>query len=142
ALPRTHRRRVRHRRRGGGDRCHRRAVPRHPPADVTVVRVLVGVAVALAFTWLLLLVLLIAVRPRGMNLAEARRLVPDIVRLLRGLATDSTLPSGIRRRLAVALAYLALPIDLVPDFIPVIGYAGDVIVVGLVLRSVIRRAGP
>ena len=108
---------------------------------MTVVRVLVGVAVALAFTWLLLLVLLIVVRPRGMNLAEARRVIPDIVRLLRDLATDATLPSGVRRRLFVALAYLALPIDLVPDFIPVIGYADDVIVVGVVLRSVIRRAG-
>ena len=106
-----------------------------------VVRALVGVAAALAFTWLLLLVLLIVVRPRGMNLAEARRVIPDIVRLLRDLATDATLPSGVRRRLFVALAYLALPIDLVPDFIPVIGYADDVIVVGVVLRSVIRRAG-
>ena len=104
-------------------------------------RALVGVAAALAFTWLLLLVLLIVVRPRGMNLAEARRVIPDIVRLLRDLATDATLPSGVRRRLFVALAYLALPIDLVPDFIPVIGYADDVIVVGVVLRSVIRRAG-
>jgi len=108
---------------------------------VLVVRALVGVAAALAFTWLLLLVLLIVVRPRGMNLAEARRVIPDIVRLLRDLATDATLPSGVRRRLFVALAYLALPIDLVPDFIPVIGYADDVIVVGVVLRSVIRRAG-
>ena len=106
-----------------------------------VVRALVGVAAALAFTWLLLLVLLIVVRPRGMNLVEARRVIPDIVRLLRDLATDATLPSGVRRRLFVALAYLALPIDLVPDFIPVIGYADDVIVVGVVLRSVIRRAG-
>jgi uncharacterized membrane protein YkvA (DUF1232 family) len=108
---------------------------------VLAVRALVGVAAALAFTWLLLLVLLIVVRPRGMNLAEARRVIPDIVRLLRDLATDPTLPSGVRRRLFVALAYLALPIDLVPDFIPVIGYADDVIVVGVVLRSVIRRAG-
>lgn len=40
------------------------------------------------------------------------------------------------------LAYLALPVDLVPDFIPVLGYADDAIVVVLVLRSVVRRAGP
>jgi len=35
-----------------------------------------------------------------------------------------------------------MPIDLVPDFVPVIGYADDAIAVGLVLRSVVRRAGP
>ena len=40
------------------------------------------------------------------------------------------------------MAYLALPIDLVPDFIPVLGYADDAIVVALVLRSVVRGAGP
>jgi len=45
-------------------------------------------------------------------------------------------------RLWLLLAYLVSPLDLVPDFIPVIGYADDAIIVGLVLRSVIRKAGP
>jgi len=40
------------------------------------------------------------------------------------------------------LGYLALPFDLVPDVIPVLGWADDAIVVALVLRSVVRRAGP
>jgi uncharacterized membrane protein YkvA (DUF1232 family) len=40
------------------------------------------------------------------------------------------------------LAYLALPFDLVPDFIPVLGYADDAILVSWVLRSVIRAVGP
>jgi uncharacterized membrane protein YkvA (DUF1232 family) len=40
------------------------------------------------------------------------------------------------------LVYLALPIDLIPDFIPVVGYADDVVIVALVLRSATRRAGP
>jgi uncharacterized membrane protein YkvA (DUF1232 family) len=44
-------------------------------------------------------------------------------------------------RLWLLLAYLALPIDLVPDFIPMLGYADDAIVVAIVLRSVVRRAG-
>jgi uncharacterized membrane protein YkvA (DUF1232 family) len=39
------------------------------------------------------------------------------------------------------LAYLASPIDLVPDFIPVAGYADDAIIVAAVLRSVARHAG-
>lgn len=51
-------------------------------------------------------------------------------------------PRGVRVRLWLLLAYLALPVDLVPDFIPVLGYADDAIVVVLVLRSVVRRAGP
>ncbi|WP_219509454.1 YkvA family protein [Nonomuraea ceibae] len=42
---------------------------------------------------------------------------------------------------ALLIAYLALPLDLVPDFIPVLGYADDAIIVTAVLRSVVRRAG-
>jgi uncharacterized membrane protein YkvA (DUF1232 family) len=40
------------------------------------------------------------------------------------------------------LGYLAFPVDLVPDFVPVLGYADDAIVIGIVPRSVLRRAGP
>jgi uncharacterized membrane protein YkvA (DUF1232 family) len=108
---------------------------------VTLLRLLAGIVAALALSWVALLVLLTAARPRGMSITEARRVVPDIARLLRDLARDDTLPPAVRRRLTVALLYLASPVDLVPDFIPVIGYVDDVIVVALVLRSVIRRAG-
>lgn len=48
----------------------------------------------------------------------------------------------MRVRLVLLLAYLLSPIDLVPDFIPVIGYADDAVIVALVLRSVLKRAGP
>jgi uncharacterized membrane protein YkvA (DUF1232 family) len=81
-------------------------------------------------------------RPKGIDLGEARRFVPDLVRLLKALAADQSLPRGVRRRLALLLVYLALPIDLIPDFIPVLGHVDDVIVVALVLRSVVRVAGP
>lgn len=73
---------------------------------------------------------------------DAVRLLPDVIRLLRRLATDPDLPRGVRIRLGLLLGYLLLPIDLVPDFIPVIGYADDAIVVALALRAVVRRAGP
>ena len=51
------------------------------------------------------------------------------------------MPRGVRVRLWLLGAYLALPFDLVPDFIPVIGYADDAILVAITLRSVVRRAG-
>lgn len=47
----------------------------------------------------------------------------------------------MRVRLGLLLAYLAFPIDVIPDFIPVLGYADDAIIVTAVLRSVVRRAG-
>jgi len=62
--------------------------------------------------------------------------------MLRRLTTDKTVPTGVRVRLVLLLVYLASPIDLIPDFIPVVGYLDDAIVVALVLRSVTRRAGP
>ena len=75
------------------------------------------------------------------KLREALRFIPDLVRLLRRLAVDPTLPRGVRIRLGLLVAYLVMPIDLIPDFIPVVGYADDVIIVALALRSVARHAG-
>ncbi|GAA4532082.1 MULTISPECIES: YkvA family protein [Nonomuraea] len=102
---------------------------------------LIGIVAALLVAWLALIATLAIVRPRGGLLREALRLLPDVLRLVRRLAADPGLPRGVRVRLALLLAYLALPLDLVPDFIPVLGYADDVIVVTMVLRSVVRRAG-
>jgi uncharacterized membrane protein YkvA (DUF1232 family) len=92
--------------------------------------------------YLVLLGTLLALRPKGNLLKETLRLLPDLVRLLRRLAGDRSVPRAARARLWLLLAYLAIPIDLVPDFVPVLGYADDAIIVSLVLRSVVRRAGP
>jgi uncharacterized membrane protein YkvA (DUF1232 family) len=99
------------------------------------------VAGGLALSYLVLLGALLAARPKGDLLGETLRLLPDLVRLLRRLAGDPTVPRAARVRLWLLLAYLAIPIDLVPDFVPVVGYADDAIIVSLVLRSVVRRAG-
>jgi uncharacterized membrane protein YkvA (DUF1232 family) len=69
------------------------------------------------------------------------RLLPDSLRLLRRLTTDRAIPLRTRILVWVLIAYLASPIDLVPDFIPVLGYADDVIIASIVLRHVVRRAG-
>ena len=103
--------------------------------------VVIGVATGLLLAWLALVAVLVLVRPRGALLREALRLLPDLLRLVRRLAADRDLPRGVRVRVALLLVYLASPIDLVPDFIPVLGYADDAIVVAAVLRGVVRRAG-
>jgi uncharacterized membrane protein YkvA (DUF1232 family) len=101
----------------------------------------VTTAIGLVLPYLVLLGALLMARPKGNLLGEALRLLPDLLRLLRRLAHDHGVPRGARVRLWFLLAYLAVPIDLVPDFVPVLGYADDAIVVSLVLRSVVRRAG-
>jgi len=103
---------------------------------------LLGVAAGLLVLWLVLLVVLWRATPDQTRLRDALRLLPDVIRLLRRLAADDTMPRGVRVRLWLLLGYLALPVDLVPDFIPVLGYADDAIITALVLRSVVRRAGP
>jgi uncharacterized membrane protein YkvA (DUF1232 family) len=100
-----------------------------------------GVVAGLVLAWLALVIGLILVRPRGGLLREALRLLPDVIRLIRRLAADKTLPHGVRIRLVLLLAYLAIPIDLIPDFVPVLGYADDAIIVTAVLRSIVRRSG-
>ena len=104
-----------------------------------------SVAAGLVLVWVLLVgALLVAARrsPDPVTLKDVLRLVPDVVRLVRRLAGDRSLPRGVRVRLWLLLGYLLFPIDLVPDFLPVVGYADDAIIIALVLRSVVRAAGP
>jgi uncharacterized membrane protein YkvA (DUF1232 family) len=105
---------------------------------------LIGIAAGLLLAWLGLIAALWGVKGR-FDLSALRgvlRLLPDLLRLLKRLAADPSLPRGVRIRLWLLLAYLITPIDLVPDFIPVIGYADDAIIVAIALRSVIHHSGP
>lgn len=104
-----------------------------------------SVASGVTLLWLLLLVVFWRASRRHddpARLRDALRLVPDTLRLVRRLAADPTLPRGVRVRLTLLAVYLVSPIDLVPDVIPIIGLADDIVLVALVLRSVVRRAGP
>jgi uncharacterized membrane protein YkvA (DUF1232 family) len=103
---------------------------------------LVVVAVSGAALWTVLVVALVLVRPPGGIVPEALRLVPDTLVVLKRLATDPALPRGVRVRLWLLFAYLAIPFDLVPDFLPLVGMVDDAILVLFTIRSVIRRAGP
>jgi hypothetical protein len=75
---------------------------------------LLGIVAALLLAWLALVIALVIVRPRGGLLREALRLLPDVLRLVRRLAADQALPREVRVRLGLLLAYLAVPIDLIP----------------------------
>jgi uncharacterized membrane protein YkvA (DUF1232 family) len=104
-------------------------------------QLVLAISMAPVAIYLGLIAALLVARPKGSLLGEAVRLLPDLLRLLRRLAGDPRLPRAARVRLALLLGYLVLPIDLVPDFVPVLGYADDAIIVTLVLRSVVRQAG-
>ena len=105
-------------------------------------QVLLSVLGGLLLLWVALMMALWMSKPDDVRLRDAMRLLPDLLRLLKRLAGDDSLPRGVRVRLWLLLGYLAMPIDLVPDFIPVLGYADDAVVVAVALRSVTRRAGP
>lgn len=101
----------------------------------------IGVVGALVVLWLILLVLLVVGSRDRVRFKEALRLLPDLLRLLARLARDPSVPRWLHVLVVVVLAYLASPIDLVPDVLPVVGYLDDVIIVVLILRWVISAAG-
>ena len=72
---------------------------------------------------------------------EAAMFIPNLVGLFRGLLADPRVPWHAKALLAVALAYVAWPIDLIPEFIPIAGPLDDAIVAGLALAYVLRVAG-
>ena len=101
---------------------------------------LIAGAAALAAYAILVLGLLVAGRR-----THARALagfVPDCALLFRGLAADPRVGRREKLLLLALAGYLASPIDLVPDFLPLIGQLDDAVLVALVLRTVLREAGP
>lgn len=103
--------------------------------------VLAGVVLAIGCLWIALVALLWAVRPRDVRARELVRVVPDLVRLLRAMIADRTLPIDVRVVLLALVAWIVSPIDLVPEFVPVIGPLDDVVVAMLAIRYVRRRVG-
>ena len=101
---------------------------------------LIGLAVAAAI-WLLAVGLL-WMFGRRLAAKELATLLPHLVGLFRGLFRDPRVPRRTKVWLAVGLAWFVSPIDLVPEFVPVLGPLDDAVVAALVLRHVLRVAGP
>jgi uncharacterized membrane protein YkvA (DUF1232 family) len=74
-------------------------------------------------------------------LTESLRLLPDLLRLVRRITADPHQAPAVRVRLVLFVAYLAFPIDVIPDFVPVLGYADDAVIVTWTVRSIARRVG-
>ena len=102
-----------------------------------------GLLIALAVCAILYaaLVLGLAVAGRRSEARAVARFVPDCAVLFRRLMADRRVPRRHKAVLALLVAYLAMPFDLIPDFIPVAGQLDDAILVALVLRSLLRDAG-
>jgi uncharacterized membrane protein YkvA (DUF1232 family) len=86
-------------------------------------------------------VALLVVTGRRADARAVAGFIPDCVVLVRRLLGDPAVPRAGKLLLVGLVAYLASPIDLVPDFIPVAGQLDDALVVALVLRAVLRRSG-
>ena len=100
-----------------------------------------GILLGLAGAWALLVVVLWVFRPRDVRAGELVRVVPDVLRLVRDLLADRTVNGGVRISLVLLLAWLVNPVDLVPEFIPLLGPLDDVIVTIIVLRYARRKLG-
>ncbi len=78
---------------------------------------------------------------RGGTARQVATFLPNLILLFRGLWRDPRVPRGSKLLLGFGLVWLASPIDLIPEFVPVIGPLDDAIVAALILRSVARRVG-
>ncbi len=102
---------------------------------------LIAVIIGLLAVWGALVALLWVLRPRDVAVRELVAFVPDLVRLVRRLIGDPGIDRRVRVALVFLLGWLISPIDLIPEFIPVLGPLDDVLVAVLVLRYVRRRLG-
>jgi uncharacterized membrane protein YkvA (DUF1232 family) len=67
--------------------------------------------------------------------------LPNFLRLLYGLVTDSRVNAVDKLVVAGAIAYILLPVDVIPDFIPFVGEVDDVFILILALQRLIGNAG-
>ena len=101
--------------------------------------------------WLLALVVLLAIYAgavlalilagRGVAARELARLLPNLILLFKDLLKDPRVPRGPKVVLWIGIVWLLSPIDLLPEFLPVLGPLDDAVIAALVLRHLVHRAG-
>src|ERR687892_1709365 len=101
---------------------------------------LAAVAIVVAI-WLVLVAFIWLHRPSRHLAGAALRLLPDVLRMLRALVADPATPRRERWLLIGLFAWLASPIDLLPEFLPGIGPLDDIVIAAVVLRWVVKRLG-
>ena len=99
------------------------------------------VALAAAAAIYLLVVAALVVAGRKAAARAAVRLLPDLLHLFKGLLGDPRVPRGSKLMLVLAAGWIASPIDLVPEFIPILGPLDDAVIAALVLRHLLKTAG-
>jgi uncharacterized membrane protein YkvA (DUF1232 family) len=104
-------------------------------------RLVLAIVLGIAMVWVVVLVLFWVFRPKGVAVREVLAIVPDVLRLLRSLIGDRSAPLDVRVVLVVLVAWIISPIDLIPDFIPVLGPIDDIVVAVVAMRFVRRRMG-
>jgi uncharacterized membrane protein YkvA (DUF1232 family) len=104
-------------------------------------RVVAGIVIGLLLLWAAMLALFWVLRPRDVPPRELVALMPDLLRLLRDLVRDGATPLDARLVIVVLAAWIVSPIDLIPEFIPVLGPLDDVVVAIVALRYLRRRLG-
>ncbi len=102
---------------------------------------IVGIAITLIGVWAALLLLFWILRPKDVPIRDLLGLIPDVLRLLRSLIGDRSAPLDVRVVLVGLVAWILSPIDLIPEFIPVLGPLDDVVVAVVAMRYVRRRVG-
>lgn len=110
------------------------------PAEMDLSGLLIALALV-AVAWLLFLLVLWLHRPTRDQVGPLVRLIPDLGRMAHGVLRDPATPRSVKVAIGFLLVWLASPIDLIPDFLPVVGVLDDVLVAAIVLRWAARRVG-
>ena len=101
---------------------------------------LVWIAVALVLYLMLVAALVFAGRRAAAH--EVAMLLPNLLRLFKGLVKDPRVPRGSKALLLFGALWVASPIDLIPEFIPFFGPLDDAVVSALILRHLLKTTGP
>jgi len=99
--------------------------------------------IALGILAVLYVLVIVALALAGRKTAakEIATLLPNFIILFKGLIKDPRVPRGSKWLLAFGAAWVASPIDLLPEFLPVLGPLDDAVVVALILRHLLKKAG-